>query len=271
MMNKKILALWSTPRSRSTAFLWMMKQRSDFSVLQEPFGRSAYYSEERIFDRAGDVMPKAEYSYRSVLEDIKSKARKSRLFIKDFPYYFLQIVDDEFMDCFQHTFLIRHPAQMLPSYYHKMPDLDFNECGYKELAELFTKTIQHTGEIPAVIDADDLVESTADIVRAYCLKIDIPFIPEASSWDTPGSTDEIGWWDNRSWNDDLRVTEKFQDIKKPNYVEVHENQKLQSLYDLCMPYYEEINRYRLSIGKTKIPKKSVPAQGTPRLDPGAKR
>ncbi|MGK7901251.1 MAG: hypothetical protein AB4352_07535 [Hormoscilla sp.] len=44
---------------------------------------------------------------------------------KDFAYYFIQIVNDEFIDYFQHTFLIRDPAQMLPSYYYKMPDLDF--------------------------------------------------------------------------------------------------------------------------------------------------
>ncbi|WP_293067954.1 hypothetical protein [Okeania sp. SIO2B3] len=42
-MNQKIIALWSTPRSSSTAFRWMVKQRGDFLVLHEPFGRSAHY------------------------------------------------------------------------------------------------------------------------------------------------------------------------------------------------------------------------------------
>ncbi len=246
-MNKKIIALWSTPRSRTTAFMWMIKQRGDFLVLQEPFGRSAYYSEERIFDRAADVAPKAEYNYQNVLQDLHLKSQHSRLFLKDFPYYFLKRVnDDEFLGYFQHTFLIRDPAQMLPSYYHKMPDLDFEECGYKELFELFDKVVENTGEIPVVINADDLVEHPTDIVQAYCSKIGIPFIPEALNWKSPGNSDEIGWWDNRSWNDDLRVSERFQNTEKA-YLKIHDSQKLLSLYNLCMPYYEKLNKHCLRV------------------------
>jgi hypothetical protein len=246
IMNKKIIALWSTPRSRSTAFMWMMKQRGDFLVLQEPFGRSAYYSEERIFNRAADITPKAEYNYQNVLQDLQLKAQKSQVFLKDFPYYFLQIVNDEFLGYFQHTFLIRDPAQMLPSYYHKMPDLDFEECGYKELFELFQKVVKNTGKIPVVLNADDLVEQPTDIVQEYCSRIGIPFLPEALKWNPPGNSDEIGWWDNRSWNDDLRVSENFQQTEK-SYLKIQENPKLLSLYNLCLPYYEQLNKHRLQV------------------------
>ena len=156
-MNKKIIALWSTPRSRSTAFMWMMMQRGDFLVLQEPFGRSAYYSEERIFERATDITPTAKYNYQNVWQYLQLQAQTSQLFIKDFPYYFLHMVNDEFLGYFQHTFLIRDPAQMLPSHYYKIPDLSFEECGYKQLLELFKKVVENTGKIPVVINADDLV------------------------------------------------------------------------------------------------------------------
>jgi hypothetical protein len=170
VMADKIIAFWSIPRSRSTAFMWMIMQRGDFVVIQEPFGRSAYYSEERIFERVTEIEPKAEYNYQNVLHDLQSKSQKSRLFIKDFPYYFPQIVNDEFLQSFQHTFLIRDPAQALPSYYHKMPDLDFKECGYKELFELFQKVVEKTGEIPVVINADDLVKEPIDTLAQKGLK-----------------------------------------------------------------------------------------------------
>ncbi len=75
--------------------------------------------------------------------------------------------------------MIRNPAQMLPSYYYQMPDLDFEECGYKQLFELFNKVIERTGKIPVVINADDIVEKTTDIVKEYSSRIGIPFIPEA--------------------------------------------------------------------------------------------
>lgn len=245
-MNDKILALWSTPRSRSTAFMWMMRQRGDFVVLQEPFGKSGYYSEERIFDRAVGIKPKSEYNYQKVLLNLQSKARKHSLFIKDFPYYFLHIVNNNFLQSFHHTFLIRDPAQALPSYYHKMPDLEFKECGYKELFELFQKLVELTGKIPVVINADHLITNTTEIVKKYCSKINIPFIPEALTWESPRTSDEIGWWDDLSWNDDLRTSGGFQETTNP-YVEICENEKLQSLYNLCIPYYEKLNEHCLSL------------------------
>lgn len=156
-MKRKILALWSTPRSRSTAFMWMMAERGDFETIQEPFGRSAYYSEERIFDRTTDIVPNAEYNYQSVLQLLQKKSQQTQIFVKDFAYYFLHKVNEEFLTCFQHTFLIRNPAQMLSSYYYKMPDLEIKECGYQELYELFKLVVKHTGEIPVVVNADDLV------------------------------------------------------------------------------------------------------------------
>ena len=243
-MNKKIIALWSTPRSRSTAFMWMIKQRGDFLVLQEPFGRSAYYSEERIFNRDSDIERKAEYNYQNVWQELKIKAENNRLFIKDFAYYFMPIVDAEFIDSFQHTFLIRDPAQMLPSYYYKMPDLTFEECGYKELYELFNKVVERTGEIPPVINSDDLLKNGVNTIKMYCSRIGIPFISEALKWNPPGNSDEIGWWGDRSWNEDLRISYGFQDSNK-SYLSIDENEHLKYLYSLSMPYYEGINQYRL--------------------------
>ena len=38
----KIVALWAIPRSTSTAFEWMMRQRGDMEALHEPFGEAWY-------------------------------------------------------------------------------------------------------------------------------------------------------------------------------------------------------------------------------------
>jgi len=254
-MKNKILALWSTPRSRSTAFMWMMKQRGDFEVLQEPFGRSAYYSEERIFDRMADAAPNAIYNYQAVLRSLQQTSQRVPVFIKDFPYYFPHKITDEFLACFQHTFLIRDPAQMLPSYYYKMPDLKFEECGYKELCKLFERVVEFTGEIPVVVNADDLVERTPNIVQAYCSRSGIPFMPETLTWVPPGDSREIGWWGDRSWNDDLRVSHGFHQIRLSDYVSIHDNPTLRRFYELCLPYYEYMNQYRLSEEPSTRPQK----------------
>ncbi|MCP4301768.1 MAG: sulfotransferase family protein, partial [Gammaproteobacteria bacterium] len=42
----KILALWATPRSTSTAFEWMMRMRGDMTCFHEPFGEAWYQGED---------------------------------------------------------------------------------------------------------------------------------------------------------------------------------------------------------------------------------
>ena len=245
-MNGRILALWTTPRARSTAFTWMMKQRGDFEVLIEPFGPSAYYSKERLFERATDVPPNLDYNYKNILERLRKKSQRSQLFVKDFAFYFLPRVTENFLNCFHHTFLIRDPAQMLPSYYYKWPNLRFEECGYRELHELFELVMKYTGQVPVVINADDLVEHASAIVQAYCSQCAIPFIAQALTWDTPGNSVEIGWWqEDRTWTDNLRSSRGFYHTRQPGYLSVHGHSTLRSLYEQCLPYYEKLNQYRL--------------------------
>ncbi|NET60603.1 MAG: sulfotransferase family protein [Symploca sp. SIO2E6] len=244
-MNK-ILSLWATPRSRSTAFMWMMKNRGDFVALPEPFGKSAYYSEERIFDIPGDWQPEPAYNYPIVLQQLISKSEESQLFVKDFPLYFIQIVDEVFLSLFQHTFLIRDPAQMLPSYFHKWPDLTFEETGYQQLDQLFEKVVSFTGEIPPVIDADDLVNKPISTLQVYCRNVGIPFIPEALNWEQPKeSLKKMSWWDGGSWHDRVSVTKEFSEQLNPHYLDVNDSERLKYLYDLCLPYYEKLYAYRL--------------------------
>ena len=50
LMNK-ILVLWATPRSTSTAFEWMMRQRGDMECFHEPFGEAWYQGENPLWPR----------------------------------------------------------------------------------------------------------------------------------------------------------------------------------------------------------------------------
>ncbi|NER38603.1 MAG: sulfotransferase family protein [Oscillatoria sp. SIO1A7] len=243
---QKVLALWAVPRSRSSAFTWMMKNRGDFVVLLEPFGKSAYYSEDRIIHRYTNIIePNPEYNYELVLKKIISKSKKERLFVKDFPYYFVHIVDRTFLSLFQHTFLIRDPAEMLPSYINKMPDVTFEEIGYEQLYQFFERVASFTGEIPPLIDADDLVNHPTSTVRLYCEKVGIPFMPEALSWEP--ETDKIQElsWTEGHWLDTLSVSRGFQKKTNHNYLNVNDSDRLKSLYDLCLPYYQKLYAYRL--------------------------
>lgn len=82
----KIVALWAIPRSTSTAFEWMMRQRGDMNCLHEPFGEAWYQGENPFWPRfkAGDKTTK-DLTLESVWKDIKTCAEKglslSRIFL----------------------------------------------------------------------------------------------------------------------------------------------------------------------------------------------
>ena len=50
-----MLVLWATPRSTSTAFEWMMRQRGDFTCFHEPFNEAYYYGSDRRSRRDAGV------------------------------------------------------------------------------------------------------------------------------------------------------------------------------------------------------------------------
>ena len=83
-----IYALWAVPRSTSTAFEWMMRQRGDLDCLHEPFGEAWYQGEEPLWHRfkQGEKTTPG-LTLESVWEDIQQRARERPVFLKDFPHY----------------------------------------------------------------------------------------------------------------------------------------------------------------------------------------
>ena len=94
----------------------MMRERGDFSVHDEPFGLSFYYSEERRnTTRYPDIEPNSQYNFSSILEKLKQEQETQPVFLKDMSYQVMPVAHEEFLSHFENTFLIRNPAKMLPS------------------------------------------------------------------------------------------------------------------------------------------------------------
>ena len=247
-MNK-ILVLWSHMRSRSTAFTRMMTERGDFFVMNEPFARYYYFSDERASYRRSDVEPQPEYRFDAILRGLLQKSETQALFFKEHPYYVAHRADLDFISHFQNTFIIRHPAQALPSLYHKMPDFTLEEASYKELYQLFEFAKATEGTAPVLIDADDLVEFPEAVIRAYCEAVGISFLPEALVWE-PKLPPVLNpdWWDsNINWYSNLEKSQGFKRQSNTTYVSMEDNEHLKQVYDFCLPYYQKLYEHRLRI------------------------
>lgn len=245
-MNK-ILALWAHSRARSTAFARMMYERGDFCTKDEPFARYYYYSDERVSQRMGDVEAEPEYRFANILQSLQQAAENQPLFIKDHAFYVAERADEAFVSHFQNTFLIRHPAQSLPSLYNKMPDFTLEEAGYEGSYQLFEFIKATEGSIPVVIDADDLIKSPEATTRAYCEAVGIEFLPQALGW-KPQLPKELSanWWGGGvNWHPHLQKSQGFKRQSNPNYVSVEDNEQLRRAYDFCLPYYQKLYEHRL--------------------------
>ena len=94
----KILALWATPRSTSTAFEWMMRMRGDLTCFNEHFGEAWYQGEEARWPRIKADSPRIKgLSFDSVWQEMCTTAAAGPTFSKDFPHYIEHLWDDDFL------------------------------------------------------------------------------------------------------------------------------------------------------------------------------
>ena len=243
---QKILALWATPRSTSTAFEWMMRMRGDMTCFHEPFGEAWYQGEDARWPRIKPDSPRtAGLTFDSVWQTLILSAQKGPTFSKDFPHYIEHLWTDDFLEYFNHSFLIRDPAKVTTSMYQHWPDFVLKEAAFVEQRALFDRLCDKNGSAPPVIDSDDLLENPHGIVEAYCNATGIPFIAEALSWES-GDREEVGWYDGGSWHDNLRDSSGLKPQAR-KYIDISDApDRVQNIYAACLPHYEQLYQYRLS-------------------------
>lgn len=245
----KIVALWAVPRSTSTAFEWMMRQRGDMDCLHEPFGEAWYQGEDPLWHRfkPGDVTTPG-LTLESVWEDIQRRAEIGPVFLKDFPHYINHMWTKEFLGHFTHAFLIRDPVKTISSIYDKWPDFHEGEVGFPEQRALFDLLrALGGGESPPVIDSDDLLENPHAMIQAFCDAIGIPFIEAALKWEQGGDPSAHSWWDGGSFHANLANSTRLTSQNR-KYVEVKDApERVRQVYRRMKPHYDHLYRHRIRL------------------------
>lgn len=244
----KIVALWAVPRSTSTAFEWMMRQRGDLECLHEPFGEAWYQGEAPMWQRfkPGEVTTPG-LTLETVWRDIQRRAADGPLFIKDFPHYINHMWTPDFLANFTHAFLIRDPAKTITSMFNKWPDFHEGEVGFPEQRALFDLLSALNGAPMPVIDSDDLLEDPMGMTEALCHAVDIPFIPEALTWEPGGDPSAHSWWDGGSFHANLANSTGLKPQKR-KYVEMDNlPDRVQQVHRRMKPHYDHMYQYRLRV------------------------
>ena len=221
MTGHPIIFLWATPRSTSTAFEWMMRQRGDLACFHEPFGMAWYQGPEaRAPRRAPEERRRPQATFDQIWRDILTAAETRPVFVKDMPHHTDHLWDDAFLARITHSFLIRQPAKVLASLHRSYEKAGFtdgfedHEISFGPQQKLFD-LLRAKGQTPPVLDSDDLLEDPETMVRVYCEALGIPFVPEALSWE-PGARDDVLWYDGNDeiWHSSLRDSDGLKPIAR---------------------------------------------------------
>lgn len=244
MSTRRILALWGVPRSTSSAFERMMRERGDHQCFHEPFGEAWYAGEDARCPPEHRLETVPGLTSASVWRRLNDALVDGPVFIKDFAHYVTHLIDDDFLARFTHTFLIRDPAKVLPAVHDHWPEFTLDEVGFAEQRMLFELVSERAGAPPPVIDADDLLDDPHGVVSAWCAAAGIPFMASALSW-TPGLPDAMDWFEGGSWHGALEQTTGFE--RQPrDYVPIDEDARLRRAHAACLPHYEALRAHRLS-------------------------
>ncbi len=243
----KIIALWAVPRSTSTAFEWMMRQRGDLDCLHEPFGEAWYQGEAPLWQRfqSGDVTTPG-LTLERVWEDIQTRAEQGPVFLKDFPHYINHMWTPDFLTHFTHAFLIRAPAKTITSMFKQWPDFHEGEVGFPEQRALFDLlTALNNGTPPPVVDSDDLLENPEAITEKFCDSVGIPFLKDALTWEAGGNPSEHSWWDGGSFHGNLAQSTGLKPQTR-KYIELENSPpRVQQVHRRMKPHYDHLYKHRL--------------------------
>ncbi len=188
----RCIHLISGPRNISTALMYSFRQRSDTSVIDEPF-----YA--HFLAKTGAKHPGREMVLQSQSENpdtvwkqlLQYPAQKPLLFIKDMGNHFVT-PPEAARNISTYLFLIRHPALVIHSYSKVIPVMDIRDIGIKDQWDIFGQ-LKHAGLPVVVMDSSWMLEDPESRMAQLCEALNITFEPEMLHWPA-GPKPEDGCW-----------------------------------------------------------------------------
>jgi hypothetical protein len=232
-----VFALWSAPRSRSTAFFRSMVARGDMLFLHEPFSNLRNHGETDVEGRPFD-------SPAPLVAWLRDETGDRRVFFKDTTDQDLRdvVADRRFLAEARHAFLIRRPEEIAASMYALLPGLNVNSIGLERMCRL-RDTVRDAGGGPSVvIDSGDLVARPGAMMAAYCAAVGLPFDPRALTWDQ-GERPE--WRRSARWHLDVSASTGFERRERVYQDTVENSAQLARLAAHHRPFYEQLHAQRL--------------------------
>ena len=178
------IAMWSGPRTISTALLRAWENRHDTAVIDEPF--YAHYLHATGIDHPGrdEVIAAYETDWRRVVAQITGPVPggKPVFYQKHMAHHMLPGIDEGWLDDFANAFLIRDPRAVIASYAKRRDTVTLQDIGLARQFSLFETVRRRTGSVPPVIDAADVLADPPGLLTRLCDALGVPFDERMLAW-----------------------------------------------------------------------------------------
>jgi hypothetical protein len=231
------IAMWSGPRTISTALMRAWENRADTVVVDEPL--YGFYLARSGVPHPGrdEIIASMPGGWREVLDGLAAvplPPGKTVYYQKHMTHHLLPEVDRAALGGLRHAFLIRDPRQLLASYARVRAEPALADLGLAQQLEIF----RLLGG--PVIDAGDILRRPRPVLEALCGALGVPFDPAMLSWPA-GQRATDGVW-GKYWYDGVWRSTGFGPYREPAGALPP---ALAPLARECQPFYDEMYSRRL--------------------------
>jgi hypothetical protein len=232
------IAMWSGPRTVSTAMMRAWENRPDTVVVDEPL--YGFYLAQTGLDHPGrdEVIASQPTGWRDVLHELTEgplPGGATIAYAKHMTHHVLPSVDLAAFAPFRHAFLIRDPRSLLASYVRVRSAPTLDDLGLRQQAWLFE---EFGGP---VIDSADVLAAPEQTLRGLCAALGVPFTPAMLAW-PPGPRGSDGVW-APYWYDSVWRSTGFRPPVAAAAPAL--DPALEPLLERCLPFYQRMYRHKI--------------------------
>jgi hypothetical protein len=125
---------------------------------------------------------------------------------KHMTHHMLEHFPMDLLANFRNVFLIRDPARVIASYARKRADVTLYDLGFVQQKKIFEQCLE-LGQVPIVIDSDDVLADPKSTLTALCARLEIAFDPAMLTWPA-GPREHDGIWASH-WYDAVHRSRGF--------------------------------------------------------------
>lgn len=189
------IAMWSGPRSISTAMMRSFESRADCCVSDEPFYGHFLVTTGAPHPMREDTIASMECDFGRVAAAVCGPAPGGAAvwYQKHMTHHMAPQDNLSWSAEFRHAFLIRRPRAIVASYAAKRENPSDEDIGVRRQLEIYEAVTALTGAAPPVVDTDQILAGPRRALGALCAALNIPFDEAMLSW-PPGRRETDGVW-----------------------------------------------------------------------------